>query len=210
MNIVPMDLMTPVAITPYYKVFAFPTMHRVPSQGYGVTHRKVGGLLPSYRDLSKEEIANLRRQGIEVTLIEEKTELVYTGDTVLSGLLLPDLRFVLEAELLLMEMTYLDGDLVRAGSYGHVHLDEFVAAHDMFRNRQIIFVHLSAKYFPSKAINLFRSKIPESLLEVCAVGLRSFGYREAVTLLATSQAVELTLGNKKRDMSRRSISDDCS
>ncbi|CAE7769973.1 unnamed protein product, partial [Symbiodinium microadriaticum] len=79
MNIIPMELMSPVSITPYYKVYAFPTMHRVPSQGYGVVHRKVGGLLPEYHSCTREELAVLRREGAELNIVEETTELVYTG-----------------------------------------------------------------------------------------------------------------------------------
>ena len=142
--------------------------------------------------------------------MQETTELVYTGDTVLGGLLLPDFSFVLEAEILLVEMTYLDGDQTRAVTYGHVHLDEFVAAHELFKNRQIIFVHLSSKYFPpSKALSILRRKVPGSIIERCAVGLKSFGYREAVTLLEIPEShTSYNIGYKRRECDEERASPD--
>jgi ribonuclease BN (tRNA processing enzyme) len=199
MNIVPMDLMTPISITDHYKVFAFPTKHRVPSQGYGVVHRQVGGLLPEYQKCTRDELAALRRGGAELNKVTERVEVVYTGDTVMEGLLLPDFSFVREAELLIMELTYLDGDRAKASTYGHIHLDDFTEAHHMFQNRQIIFVHLSAKYFPpNRALNTIRNRVPDEIVERCAVSLKSFGYREAVTMIATEPLTPRCLPCNKR------------
>lgn len=199
MNIIPMELMAHVSITNHYKVFAFPTKHRVPSQGYGIIHRRVGGLLPEYQRLSQKELAALRQGGAELNVVTENIEVVYTGDTVLEGLLLPDFSFVREAELLIMELTYLDGDPAKATTYGHIHLDDFVATYDMFQNRQIIFVHLSAKYFPPhRALNIIRSKVPKEIAEICAVSLKSFGYREAVTVIASEPLTPRCLPCNKR------------
>jgi hypothetical protein len=99
---------------------------------------------------------------------EEIVELVYSGDSTFQGLLdvpqqlndyLRDMQFSAEkdekhmchpvlqtinldflfsAEVLIMEMTYLDGEVDKAVSRGHVHLQEFVTHGHMFNNRYSI------------------------------------------------------------------------
>lgn len=46
-----------------------------------------------------------------------------------------NLDFLFTAEVLILEMTYLDGPVDKAVSRGHVHLDEFLAQGHMFSNR---------------------------------------------------------------------------
>lgn len=46
-----------------------------------------------------------------------------------------DLDFLFTADILLLEMTYLDGAVDKAVQRGHVHLEEFVAHGHMFGNR---------------------------------------------------------------------------
>jgi ribonuclease Z len=187
MNVVGINMFTPVTINENYKVFCFPTSHRVTSQGYGIIRRKRGGLLPEFASCSREEIKIFKSQNIEVVSVTESTELIYTGDTVMKGLLLPDFDFVLRAEILLIEMTYLDGEPSRALKYGHIHLQDFLDNYQLFRNRQIIFMHLSAKYHrPEYVVSLLRSKIPPECLPRCYVALRSFGYTDSITPLSMS------------------------
>ena len=45
------------------------------------------------------------------------------------------LDFLFTAEVLVLEMTYLDGPVDKAVSRGHVHLAEFLAEGHMFNNR---------------------------------------------------------------------------
>jgi hypothetical protein len=46
-----------------------------------------------------------------------------------------DLDFLFTAEILLLEMTYLDGEVCKAVARGHVHLEELVTHGHMFSNR---------------------------------------------------------------------------
>jgi hypothetical protein len=59
------------------RVQVFPTIHRVPSQGYAVFASRRGGLLPELRGLTGEEIRELRQMGQEVqTPDTEELEMV--------------------------------------------------------------------------------------------------------------------------------------
>ena len=168
-------------------MFAFPTEHRVPSQGmmvyfctyreykrydnnaicsgYAVIYSRKGGLFPQYANCEKEEIIELRKQKVRIYEQEDTVELVYSGDTTLHGLLnLPEkfnhflstsefstdgnqsaachpvlhsvnLDFIFTADILLLEMTYLDGDVEKASSRGHIHLQDLITNGPMFQNK---------------------------------------------------------------------------
>mmetsp|Transcript_2648 Transcript_2648/g.3972 ORF Transcript_2648/g.3972 Transcript_2648/m.3972 type:complete len:299 (+) Transcript_2648:48-944(+) len=190
MNIVGMDYLSPVDISQEYKVFAFPTAHRIASQGYGIIHKKIGGLLTEFSCCTRDELKILRKQGKQLNSVTENIEFVYTGDSVLRGLLLPDFDFVLKAEILVMELTYLDGDRDKAEKHKHIHIDDFVENYSLFRNKQIIFVHLSSKYAPpSRALRILRERLPPAVLDKCAVALRSFGHEDMVCPLGSTIAL---------------------
>ena len=61
-----------------------------------------------------------RKQGVDVSLSHERVEVVYTGDTVMDGLVSQPM--VWEAGLLIMEVTYLDGDGRAAAKNFHIHV----------------------------------------------------------------------------------------
>lgn len=61
-----------------------------------------------------------RKQGVDVALSQERVEVVYTGDTVMDALVSQPM--VWEAGLLIMEVTYLDGDRRAAAKHLHIHL----------------------------------------------------------------------------------------
>jgi ribonuclease BN (tRNA processing enzyme) len=57
----------------------------------------------------------LKAEGVDIMTEETaEVELVYTGDTTFEGLCRPELDFVFKAEILIMEVTYLDGDEQKA------------------------------------------------------------------------------------------------
>jgi hypothetical protein len=171
-----------------YKVFAFPTSHRVPSQGYAIVHCQPGALLPQYLGYTQQQLGQLRQQHISIHgAVRETVEVVYTGDTVFSALLSPDLSFIFSAEILLLEMTYLDGDRAKAIKHCHLHLDDFLDHAALFQNQQVVFMHLSSRYGSgSRVLDLLRRRLPYELLERCAVGLKCFGFNQSVTRLVRS------------------------
>lgn len=216
MNIVPFSPFDVAQISPAYKVFAFPTEHRVVSQGYAVIHSRRGSLFPQYANCTQEEIIELRKQKVRVHGEENTVEVVYTGDSTMQGLIdVPEkfndylrkaqfsgdndndgggggcvschpvlqtinLDFMFTAEMLIMEMTYLDGDGDKAGSRGHIHLQDLLTNGHMFNNRQIILMHVSSKYGCQQIIDILGRSLTAQLKASCAVALSSFGDDDAI------------------------------
>ncbi len=56
-----------VRIHPNVKAVVFPTVHRVPSQGYALVREQSLGLKPQYRNVSSRDLGALRKQGVEVS-----------------------------------------------------------------------------------------------------------------------------------------------
>ena len=186
MNIVPLKPGDVISIGADISVRVFPTIHRVPSQGYALYKKSRGGLLKQYSNLSSQEIGELRRSGTKLTHEDtESLEFVYTGDTVFEGLMQPCNQFIFSAAILVLELTYLDGDRTKAVDRGHIHLMDVVENSNLFKNEQIIFVHLSERYAPhGRALKMLRDGLPSEMIDRCAVSLRSFGSGEHLTRLS--------------------------
>lgn len=185
MNIIAVKPGDIISIGSDITVRVFPTIHRVPSQGYALYKKKRGGLLKQYSTLSGREIGELRKSGERLNEDDtESLEFVYTGDTVFEGLMQPCNQFIFSAAIIVLELTYLDGDRQKAIDRGHIHLTDIVENAHLFKNQQIIFVHLSERYAPhGKALNMLREGLPPDMIDRCAVSLRSFGSGEHLTTL---------------------------
>jgi ribonuclease Z len=186
MNIVPLKPGDVVTVNSDLVVKVFPTVHRVQSQGYALYKRSNGSLLPQFHNLPGKEIGDLRRKGVKISSGDTETlELVYTGDTIFNGLMQDCNMFIFNAPILIMELTYLDGDKQKSIDRGHVHLDDVVENMSVFNNQQIVFVHLSERYGPfGKALMMLRDKLPSEILIKSLVSLRSFGSGEHLTRIA--------------------------
>lgn len=186
MNIIPIGPEDVVNVNSDLFVKVFRTIHRVQSQGYALYKKTAGTLLEQYLNIPSKEISELKRRGVKITHEDsESLELVYTGDTIFEGLTLPANKFIFESPILILELTYLDGDKSKAIDRGHIHLDDIVQNSQEFRNQQIVFVHLSERYAPhSKALNMLRDGLPASILDRSVVSLRSFGSGEHLTKIS--------------------------
>jgi ribonuclease Z len=179
-----------INVSPTCCVKAFQTVHRVPSQGYALFSRSKGGLLPEYRHKRGAEIRALKQQGHTIVGPPVETlEVVYTGDTTFEGLLRNN--FVFSAPMLIMELTYLDGDSTAAVKYTHVHISDIVNNWEMFQNQFVVFVHISPRYNPaSRVIAILRSELPVELQSKVLVNLKSFGERNAVNKILRDVSLE--------------------
>lgn len=178
----------PVRISDRLSVFAFPTLHRVASQGYGVVVRYPGKLKPEYEGFQQEQFKELRAANTEIRLpAREVCELVYTGDTVFSELLKPELNFLFEAEVLIMECTYMDGEPEKALKYAHVHVHDIVSSADRFKNKTLFLVHISRKYTSDFILQCLRSTLPKNLQIITSVNLKLQGRREHMTRVSDSE-----------------------
>lgn len=144
------------------RVRAFRTFHPVPALAYIVT-RRVSKLRADLAGLPGPEIAARRRAGENVSDHEDRLELAYATDTLVSVLdHSPDL---LRARVLVMECTFLDSrktlEAARAGC--HIHLDEVLERADRFQNEHIVLMHLSQLYRPDEVAGILDARVPPAL-----------------------------------------------
>ncbi len=141
-------------------VEVLPTRHTVPSVGFVVYERRKK-LKPEFTHLQGTEIRDLRLQGIEVSAETRIPILGYTGDTSPPGL--DDNPVFYEARTLITEMTFLAPDhrKEKIHKHGHMHLDDFKARRDKFKNELIIAAHVSTRYTDRQALHYLRKEIPD-------------------------------------------------
>jgi ribonuclease Z len=144
------------------RVRAVRTFHPVPSLGYVIV-RKVGKLRADLHGRPGHEIAARRRAGEHVMVSEDRLEIAYATDTLVSVLdHSPDL---LRARVLIMECTFLDErktlEAARAGC--HIHLDEVIERAAKFHNEHIVMMHLSQLYRPDEVATILDRRVPPEL-----------------------------------------------
>jgi ribonuclease Z len=131
---------------------AFRTYHPIPSMGYTIVRQKKR-LRADLVGLTGPRIAELRRAGDAVDEVVEERLLSVTGDTLPE--VLDKQPQILESDTLMMECTFLNAKkpLADARAGGHVHLNELWSRTSSFRNRRLIFSHMSQLH-PSAEIEL--------------------------------------------------------
>ncbi|XP_041349022.1 tRNase Z TRZ1-like isoform X2 [Gigantopelta aegis] len=170
LNIIPLDDNATVWLPNGHLVKAFPTVHRVKSQGYLVykEHKK---LKPKFVGKPGHELAVLNKQGVDIHDITTVPELAYTGDTMMDLFLNPPTPDLLNVKVLITEATYIDNepgkDMIQlARKRGHQHLAEIVQNADLFKNIQhIVLMHFSDKYSTEYIRTLTSVQLPPSLRE---------------------------------------------
>jgi len=143
-------------------VRAVRTFHPVPSLGYLIV-RRVSKLRADLVGRAGPEIAARRRAGEEVSSYEERLEIAYVTDTLVSALdHAPEL---LTARVLIVECTFLDDrkslEAARAGC--HIHLDELIERADRFANEHVVLMHVSQLYRPDEVAQILDRRVPPSL-----------------------------------------------
>lgn len=144
------------------RVRAVRTFHPVPSLGYIVV-RRVSKLKPALLGLPGAEIASRRRAGEAVTDDDDRLELAYATDTLVSALdHAPEL---LRCRVLIMECTFLDERKTLEGARAgcHIHLDELVERAGDFENEHIVLMHFSQIYQPGEIAALLDARLPHAL-----------------------------------------------
>ncbi|HWO26103.1 MAG TPA: MBL fold metallo-hydrolase [Kofleriaceae bacterium] len=144
------------------RVRAVRTFHPVPSLGYVIV-RRVAKLRPELAGLPGPEIAARRRAGEDVTTYDDRLELAYVTDTLVSALdHAPEL---LQTRVLIVECTFLDErkSLADARAGCHIHLDEIIERADRFENEHIVVMHVSQIYRPDEVAGVLDARVPPAL-----------------------------------------------
>lgn len=139
------------------------TKHTIPSVGYLVWERRKK-LKPEYRELSGDQIRDLRLSGTEVSAEHRIPRVAYLGDSTIEGLDVNPTMY--EADVLIMEITFVAPEhrSHKIKKMGHIHLDDVVARQDRFKNQLILAGHQSSRYHP-KQVERHVSKALPGLLD---------------------------------------------
>lgn len=142
-------------------VKAFPTIHRIESNGYTLFESK-RKLAPEYKDLPRERISEIARSGVEVAREEETPLVSFTGDTRIE--FLESRPWIAKSKILMMECTYLDErkTVANAREWGHLHLDELIPLLPKIESEKIVLIHLSSRYSTREARSILDSRLPTS------------------------------------------------
>ena len=144
------------------RIRAVRTFHPVPSLGY-VVIRRVAKLRLEFQGLTGPQIAALRRSGTEVTVYEDRPELAYATDTLISAFdHAPELY---QARTLIMECTFVDErkSLAAARASCHIHLDEVIERAEQFTNDHVVMMHFSQMYRPVEIPGILDARLPPEL-----------------------------------------------
>lgn len=140
----------------------YKTTHTVPSIGFIVSERRKK-LKPEYLELTGDQIRELKMAGTEITTELRMPLVGYTGDTSPKGL--DDNPQFYEPKVLITEMTFVAPEhrkeLIHKN--GHMHLDDFVARRDQFKNELIIAGHFSTRYNRHQAEKMVKKRLPDLL-----------------------------------------------
>ncbi len=122
----------------------FTTDHWVPTLGTSLIWAR-RHLRPELAHLPEREIAMRSSAGETVTTEDEVRLLAYCADT--GPGLFASHPEVLDAEVVLLECTfYREGDRERASVYGHLHVDDLLAAAPRFGCRHLVLLHPSRRH----------------------------------------------------------------
>lgn len=150
---------------------AIRTQHRVPSLAW-VIERKTRRLRDEYKELEGREIAELRKQGVQVTDPVIVPVLGVTGDTTIDTFISSErLR---TCKVLVHECTSWDdrrGIEVTRG-WGHTHVDELIEQLEHFEGDTVVLVHRSLRHSRGFAKRVVHERFPPQLREK----IRVFGY----------------------------------
>jgi len=143
-EIVPLDEGSRVRLRPDMELAAFDTDHRVPTVGAELWWRR-SRLRPQLSHLAPDEVAARRAAGERVTEPVRTPILAYLADS--GARLLARRPDLLAAEVVALECSFFrPADRRRADDYGHLHLEDLLAAADQLACRHLVVLHASRRH----------------------------------------------------------------
>lgn len=161
-NLIPIEAGDEIELSREYIVTVSATKHSVPSFGFIVWERRKK-LKEEYLSLSGPEIRDLRLAGKEVSHEQRFPRVAYLGDSAPPGL--DNCPEMYEADVLITEMTFVAARhrSEKIHKYGHLHLDDFIARRERFKNELIIAGHFSTRYHPNTIRTIVEKQLPDML-----------------------------------------------
>jgi ribonuclease Z len=142
-----------------FVIRAFQTHHGGPSLGYSLVSVREK-LKPEYMGTPGPQLAEMRKNGVEIQYRLEVPLVTFTGDTALGPMWQnPD---VVNAEILIAETTFFDSAHKLKAKHGrHLHLDGFAEVAAGLKNQHIVLMHVTRRTGIRRARSLLRKKLGE-------------------------------------------------
>jgi len=144
-------------------VRAFQTVHVIPSLGFSIIEirRK---LKQEFKNVSDEELIELKRKDIDVTNIEEISQIAYIGDTAFAEY--SSLSHVANAKVLLIECTFFREDqLDHTHKFKHLHVSDLQPLLNNMNNKHIIITHVSKSIKVNDAKDILKKYLNSDILQ---------------------------------------------
>ena len=164
-TLVPMSPGQDYPVRKDFAVRAVATHHGGPSNGYVLVSVREK-LKPEYTHLAGDQIAELRRGGVEIQYRLEVPLVAYLGDTSYGEVF--DNESVMTAQILLCECTFFDsGHRGKAKAGKHLHVEEFAQVLEKSRNEHVVVLHVSRRTGIRRAKTALRKLVsPETMAKV--------------------------------------------
>jgi ribonuclease Z len=126
-----------------FMIRALGTHHGGGSLGYSLVSVREK-LKPEYVDVPGQELAAMRKRGVEIQYRVEVPLVTYLGDTTIGSVFEhPDVR---NAEILITEITFFEKDHKQRAKVGkHLHVDHFTEIVQHLNNKHIVVAHVSRR-----------------------------------------------------------------
>ena len=133
----------------YFK--AFPSFHRVPSNGYTI-FEKTRKLKQEFQHLPGHQIATLKKERDDLFYENYSPRITFSGDTKIEFIL--EHPLVRQSHILFLECTYVDEarTIEQTRFWGHIHLDEIIKNADAFDDVQKLYLNHRHEDFQSSAL----------------------------------------------------------
>jgi ribonuclease Z len=146
-----------------FAIRAFATHHGGSSLGYALISVREK-LKPEYMGKPGPELAQMRKQGIEIQYRVEVPLVAFLGDTTAGAVF--DHPDVQNAEILITEITFFDPEHKQKAKAGkHLHLDAFVELLAKLKNKWIIINHVTRRSGVKRARRQLAKKVGEEQMK---------------------------------------------
>jgi ribonuclease Z len=146
-----------------FGIRAVATHHGGPSLGYILISIREK-LKPEYMGKVSHELAQLRKEGVQIQYRIEVPLVAYLGDTCTGPVF--DHPDVQNAEILITEVTFFEpGHHTKAKAGKHLHLEHFAQIVPKLKNKHIVISHVSRRIGIRKAKALMRKKLGDEQME---------------------------------------------
>jgi ribonuclease Z len=145
-----------------FGIRCFATHHGGASLGYSLVSVREK-LKPEYVDKTGPELAQMKKNGIQIQYRLEVPLVAYLGDTTIGPVF--DEPDVQNAETLITECTFFDLDhKTKAKAGRHLHVDDFVKLLPKLKNQNIVLGHVSRRTGVGRAKRVLRKLIGEEAM----------------------------------------------